>query len=102
MKQLHFQTVRNLNSKAAPGATYSGRKKRARTATKIARVRNAVDADATKEADAPAIRTSRRNGLNISKSSFNRIINLDLHYHCYKVIRAHEMQPGDEQKRQGY
>ena len=49
------------------------------------RVESALQQD-----DEPRI-TSRRNGLGLSQSSFNRISRIDLQWHPYKMIRRHKM-----------
>ena len=42
---------------------------------------------------------ARRNGLGISASSFCRIINKDLRWYPYKMIRRHNLKDGDYEER---
>ena len=43
----------------------------------------------------PSRNSSRRNELGLDKSSFNRIVKLDLNLHCYRIIRKFEMKDTD-------
>ena len=65
-------TVKNLNSEK------SGRKRTVRTPENIESVRVATAADLTKGIFDPSVSTGPRNDLNISASSFCRILKLDL------------------------
>lgn len=69
----------------------SGRRKSARTIRNIQLVQNAVLHNEKI--------TCRRNPLLISKTSFNRIMRLDLKYHPYKVHKRHQLQNRDYGRR---
>ena len=43
--------------------------------------------------------SSRRNGLQLTQSTFNRITRLDLRYHPYQMIRRHELLARDRERR---
>ena len=82
-KQIKNGTVNNCNSKSSPGETYSGRPKTARSPPNIQAVKDKCDRDAQKVMGDPnvsPVSSARRNGLFpiISKSSFSRIIKLDI------------------------
>ena len=44
-------------------------------------------------------RSSRRNGLGFSGRSYLRMIKEDLKFHCYRIVRKHEMKDGDRAAR---
>ena len=70
-----------------------GRSDRRRSATSqenVDRVRQSLEND--------GLRSSRRNGLGLSQSSFVRIVNR-LNYHPYVLIRRHKLKPGDPAQR---
>ena len=54
-KQMTSFSVHNLNSKASPGLSHSGRKRRARTPANIQAVKDILDNDASKAADDDSI-----------------------------------------------
>lgn len=85
-------TSRNLNKER------SGRRRTARTAANIEAVRNHLEEHHAGE-DREQTISSRRNGLGLSSSTFNRITRLDLHYHPYQMIRRQQLLPGDMQRR---
>ena len=62
----------------------SGRKRTVRSEQNIEAVRNQLEVD-------PHV-TARRNGLGLSKSTFNRITEPELHFHPYRIQRRHEFQ----------
>ena len=45
------------------------------------------------------LRPARRNGLGLSRSSFNRIVKLDIKCHPYVLIRRHQLREGNPQQR---
>ena len=80
-KQFKNGTVNNCNSKSSPGETHSGRPKTARSPPNIQAVKDKCDRDAQKvmgDANVSPVSSSRRNGLAITKSSFSRIVKLDI------------------------
>ena len=96
-------TVRNRNSKASPGGN-SGRRRTVRTLQNKQLLKNVLDRDSTKKINDPTVSpvsSARRNVLNITKSSFSRIVS-DLKYHPYRVVRRHELKPGDFAKRRDF
>ena len=80
-KQLKNGTVNNCNSKSSPGPTHSGRPKTARTPPNIQSVKAKCNRDAQKvigDANVSPVSSARRNFLALTKSSFSRIIKLDI------------------------
>ena len=80
-KQMQNGTVNNCNSKSSPGPTHSGRPKTARTPPNIQAVKAKCNRDAQKvigDANVSPVSSSRRNFLALTKSSFSRIIKLDI------------------------
>ena len=76
-KQYNIGTVHNLNSKSSPGDTHSGRPRTVRTQPNCDAVKNILDRDSAKnlgDANVSPVSSSRRNPLNISQSSFVRIV----------------------------
>ena len=61
----------------------SGPRRTARTDAVVRQVENVVTRDCRVEYDRPA-NTSRRNELNLSKSTWNRILRNDLNFTCYR------------------
>ena len=45
------------------------------------------------------LRSARRNGLRLSRSSFNQIVKMDIKFHPYVMIRRHQLREGDPQQR---
>ena len=43
--------------------------------------------------------SSRRNGLGISRSSFNRIVRQDIWFHAYVLVKRQELRPNDPAQR---
>ena len=78
-------TCLNLNKER------SGRRRTARTPGNVAMVRNALQQD--------GLRSARRNGLGLTRSSFLRIVNLDIKFHPYVLIRRQKLKPGDPPQR---
>ena len=81
-------TVKNLNS------GNSGRRKTVCSAENIELVRAALEENPTL--------TTRRNGLNISQKSVNRIIRKEINWFPYKIRRRHEIKDGDHERRLAY
>ena len=81
-------TVQNQN----PGN--SGRNRTARTPKNIALVQQAL-------AENPRI-SARRNGIGLSKSTFNEITKIDLCYHPYRMRIRHALENGDRERRINY
>jgi hypothetical protein len=69
----------------------SGRLRTLRTQENIDVVRQSLLED--------VIRSARRNGLGLSRSSFNRIVKMDIKFHPYVLIRRHQLREGDPQQR---
>ncbi|CAB3989435.1 Hypothetical predicted protein [Paramuricea clavata] len=44
-------------------------------------------------------RSARRNGLGLSRSSFNRIVKMDIKFHPYVLMQRHQLREGDPQQR---
>ena len=65
----------------------SGRRRTARSVQNIRRVRRSLQRNGNV--------TSRRNGLNLSRSSFNRIVRLDIHFFPYVLIKRQALRPQD-------
>ena len=97
-------TVLNRNSIVSPGDNHSGRRRTVRTDQNKQNLKAVLDRDATKEigdATKSPVSSARRNVLHLTKSSFSRLVS-DLNYHPYKVIRRHELKPGDFVKRRAF
>lgn len=69
----------------------SGRLRTARTPEIIEQVRNSLNAD--------GLRSSRRNGLQLTRSSFLRIVHLDIKFHPYVLIRRQKLKQDDPAQR---
>eukprot|EP00111_Clytia_hemisphaerica_P017991 TCONS_00053258-protein len=65
----------------------SGPRKTARTQANINAARQSLQQDGK--------RSSRRNGLNLTRSYFLRIVHLDLKFHPYVLIKRKKLKPGD-------
>ncbi len=74
---------------------HSGRRRTVRTVDTIATVRQHLQ-------DHPRGTSSRRNGLGLSHSSFNRITTLDLHFHPYRMHIRHQLLHADLRRRQDF
>ena len=68
----------------------SGRLRTVRTQENINVVRQSLFED--------GIRSARRNGLGLSRSSFNRIVKMDIKFHPYVLIWRHQLREGDPQQ----
>ena len=66
---------------------HSGRPKTARSEQNVERVRRSLQRN--------GVVSSRRNGMNISRSSFSRIVKQDLRFHPYVLIERQELLPND-------
>ena len=97
-QKTHF-TVHNLNSKNSPGLSHSGRKRSARTPENIQAVKDILDTDAAKPADADSINSARKNELGLSASTWCRIAKHDLKYHSYKLVVSQKLKPQDLPRR---
>ena len=69
----------------------SGRTRTARTAENIELVRRSLTENGQ--------RSSRRNGLGLSRRTFQRIVRLDLNFHPYVLIRRQKLKDGDPAQR---
>ena len=69
----------------------SGRPKTARTKENIQNVRQSLQQDGR--------RSARRNGLGLTKSSFLRIIHLDIKFHPYVLVKRKKLKPEDPARR---
>ena len=74
----------------------SGRPRTARTAENIAAVQETLQ-QPQPQGDQRV--SSRRNGLGLSQSAFNRITRQDLRLYPYQMIRRHELFPADHARR---
>lgn len=81
-------TSQNLNK------GHSGHRRTGRSPQNIQAVQEALQ----QQQDGRRI-SSRRNGLGMAQSTFNRITRLDLRLHPYQMIRRHELFPGDPPRR---
>ena len=72
----------------------SGRPRTARTPHNIARVRRSLAQR--------SLRSSRRNGLGLSRSSFLCIVRLDIRFHPYVLIKIQMLRPGDPALRRAF
>ena len=73
----------------------SGRPRSGRPQRNIAAVRQELNRNPTA--------TIRRNNVpQVSRSTFNRIVNLDLRWHPYKLIHRHALERGDYQRRSDF
>ena len=100
VKLSRSSTLHNLNSKASPGQTHSGRPRTAQTAANVAAVRALTAHDAAKDlerAHSP-VSTARQNVLGIAKSTWSRICKSEK-LNCYKMVRSQKLLPGDYQRR---
>ena len=71
---------------------HSGRRRTARTEDNIGAVQQQL-------LEHPRGTSSRRNGLGLSHSSFNRITKLDLNFHPYRMHIRHQLLPADLRRR---
>ena len=71
----------------------SGRPRTARTQANIDHVQQSLENN--------GLRSSRRNGLGLSQSSFVRIIN-DINFHPYILIKRQKFRPGDPAQRMAF
>ena len=69
----------------------SGRQRTARTAANIELVRQSLLENGQ--------RSSRRNGLGLSRRTFQRIVQLDIKFHPYVLIRRQKLREGDPAQR---
>jgi len=74
---------------------HSGRHRTARSAANIEAVRQQLE-------EHPRETSARRNGVGLSRASFNRITRLDLHFHPYRIHVRHELLPPDFPRRQRF
>ena len=72
----------------------SGRKITVRTQENINSVENILDSEKDRRPDQPGS-SCRRNTLNLTKSSFNRIVRKDLGWKPYKIIRRQKITPAN-------
>ena len=72
----------------------SGRPRTARTPENIELVRKSLTQHGN--------RSSRRNGLGLSQSSFHRIAKLDIKFHPYVMITRQKLREGDPVQRMGF
>lgn len=70
----------------------SGRKRTGRSEENIAAVRAVLENQIDKNPD-EIVCSSRRNGLNLSQSTFNRITRMDIKFHPYRVLRSQKITP---------
>ena len=100
-KQIDHGTVLNLNSKASPGPSHSGRSRSRRNQATMNQVKAVMDRDAAKQIgqrNVSPVSSARRNALGIPKSSWSRI-KTELKYHPYKPIARHQLLPADLPRR---
>ena len=69
-----------------------GRKKTGRSEENIERVKALLENQSEKRPD-EIVCSSRRNDLNLSQSTFNRITRLDIKFHPYKILRRQKISP---------
>ena len=97
-----FAVYKNVAKYQATGSSLnqnvgrSGCTRSARSAANVAAVRNVL------ETHEDGTISSRRNGLGLPHSTFNRITRLDLDFHPYQMIKWHELLPGDRQRRSAF
>ena len=72
----------------------SGRRITVRTQENIQSVQNLLESEKDRRPDQPGS-SCRRNMLDISKSSFNRIVKKDLGWKPYKIIRRQKITPAN-------
>ena len=100
-KQMKYFTTHNLNSKASPGDTHSGRPRTVRTPPNLQAEKDVLDRDSAKDLNDPVaspVSSARRNVLGFSKSSWSRIVQ-DINYHPYKIVRSQLLKPQDFNRR---
>ena len=85
-KYAEHGTSLNRNSVA------SGRPRSGRSVENIDRVQEALEEN-------PRGVVCRRNGLGLSRATFNRIVRIDLKWHPYKIRVRHELKPNDPARR---
>lgn len=103
-KQMMNGTVNNCNSSSSPGVSHSGRPRTARTPGNIVLVRDRMNRDSVKQigdGNVSPVSTTRKNSLQLSKSSWCRI-SKDLKYHPYKPVRRHELINADYARRRAF
>jgi hypothetical protein len=86
IKYRQHATSQNRNSKN------SGRRRTGRSNENIDRVQEALEEN-------PRGIVCRRNGLGLTRATFNRIVSLDLKWHPYKIRVRHELKPTDPDRR---
>ena len=79
-------TVQNLNK------GNSGRRMSGRSDHNIDQVRALLEDQVDKKPD-EIVCSSRRNNLDLTKSTFNRITRLDIKFHPYKILRRQKISP---------
>ena len=84
-KFVHEGTCHNLNKGR------SGRRRTARTAENIELVRQSLTENGQ--------RSGRRNGLALSRTTFQRIVKIDIKFHPYVIIRRQKLREGDPAQR---
>ena len=72
----------------------SGRKKTGRSETNIELVKNLLEDQANKRPD-EIVSSSRRNNLNLTQSTFNRISRIDSKFHPYTILRRQNISPNN-------
>ena len=78
--------IRNFKKYQEHG-TSAGRQRTARSAESIQWVRRSLQRN--------GVTSARRNGLGLSRSSFNRIVRCDLRFHPYVLITNQALRPQD-------
>lgn len=89
LKYTRFATSLNRN------AGNSGRRRTARSQRNIEAVRQEL-------VHHPTSSIRRNNVPQVSRSSFQRIVKLDLNWHPYKIVLRHQLRPGDFQRRMDF
>ena len=89
-----IQRFQRLGTVLNQNTVNSGRSRTARTARNVNLVEQAL-------INNPHV-SSRRNGLGLSRSTFNRITRIDLNYHPYRMKIRHMLEPADHGRRIDY
>ena len=76
----------------------SGRKRTGRSEENIESVRTLLENQIDKNPD-EIVCSLRRNDLNLSQSTFNRITRMDINFHPYRVLRSQKITPHNVQLR---
>ena len=100
-KQMNKGTVNNCNSKASPGPNNSGPRVTVTTVANQNAVRRLLQRDQVKrhgDGNVSPVRSSRKNGMGLTKSSWNRLTKM-MKFHPYRMVRRQQLLAADMPRR---